>query len=115
MTETVDEATITVYRAVMDVELDDIARLGALRNPAGIEVKYFSTTVQGAAWYARAAHKAFGDGPFTIVETRLPISAISDAMRVTVDGRIPTVTISTALLPQLSPPRILPYVPITEE
>lgn len=78
-------------------------------------MKYFSTTVEGAAWYAQAAHRAFGDGPFTIVETRLHASTISATMRVTVDGRIPTVTVSTTLLPHLRRPRILPYVPLPEE
>jgi hypothetical protein len=99
----------------MDAELVDITQLGIFRNPAGIEVKYFSTTVEGAAWYTRAAYRAFGDGPFTIVETCLHTSAISAAMCVTVDGRIPTVTVSTALLPHLRRPRILPYVTLPEE
>jgi hypothetical protein len=95
----------------MDDELDDLGG-GAFRNLTGYEVKYFSETAEGAASYARQAHSAFGDGPFTLVETRIPSNLITSGMRVTVDRGIRTVTVPTELLPQLSRPTIWNYTPL---
>jgi len=47
-------ATTKLYRTVSPAELADIAAMkGILRNPMGIETKYFSLTTEGAATYAR--------------------------------------------------------------
>ncbi|MFF8845931.1 RHS repeat-associated core domain-containing protein, partial [Streptomyces sp. NPDC015127] len=55
---------IYVYRAVMDGELDDILGPGnrRYRNLGGAEVKYFSSSPEGAAAYARQAFHTFNDG-----------------------------------------------------
>ncbi len=100
-----------LYRAVTDAELDDIVRTQAFRNPVGIEVKYFATTAEGASAYAQAASQAFGDGPFTIVETRIPTALITAEMRAVVDRGIATVTVPTNLLHHLSTPKIWNYAP----
>lgn len=76
------------------------------------EVKYFSTMAEGAASYARQAHRAFGDGPFTIVGTQIPANLVNSTMRVTVDGGINTVTVPTQLLLQLNRPRIWNVTPL---
>jgi len=102
----------TLYRAVTDTELDDIVRTQAFRNPVGIEVKYFAMTTEGASSYAKAAGQAFGDGPFTIVETRIPTALITAEMRAVVDRGISTVTVPTNLLRRLSTPKIWNYAPV---
>ena len=100
-----------LYRAVMNSELDDIARNGAFRNPAGIENKYFSTTAEGAASYGRQAYGKFGDtSPYTIIRTDAPSSIVPKITPV--DGGVPAVVIPTNSLPQLSTPQILPYSPL---
>jgi RHS repeat-associated protein len=101
-----------LFRAVMQGELDDIATSGAFRNPYGIENKYFSTTAEGAASYARQASRAFGDGPFSIVETRIPTGAITAEMRAVVDRGIQTVTVPTQALELLSAPKVWNVMPI---
>jgi hypothetical protein len=112
-TAAADDATIPLFRAVMQSELDDIVSQQAFRNPFGIEVKYFSTTAEGAASYARQAHRAFGDGPFTLIETRMPANLVNSTMRATVDRGINTVTVPTELLPLLSRPRIWNFSPLS--
>jgi RHS repeat-associated protein len=102
----VDETT-TLFRAVTTPELKSIQSLKAFSNPAGIEVKYFSTSLEGAQSYASQATSAFGDGPFTFVQTRIPTSSISPEMAVTVDRGIPTIVVPTEQLPSLSEPGIL--------
>lgn len=84
----------------MNSELDDIARTGAFRNPAGIENKYFSTTAEGAASYGRQAYGKFGDtSPYTIIFTDAPSSIVPKITPV--DSGVPAVT--TNALPRLSP------------
>jgi len=97
-----------ILRAVTSAELESIQSLGAFVNPAGIETKYFSTTLQGAQSYAAQAASRFGEGPFTMVQTSIPSNLVSTEMRATVDRGIPTVTIPSETLPMLSPPQVLP-------
>ena len=105
------EGTTPLYRAVMNSELKDIAGSGVFRNPAGIENKYFSTTAEGAADYAKKAFGKFGDtSPYTIIRTDAPTSIVPKV--VPVDGGVPAVVIPTKALPRLSPPQILPYSPV---
>jgi len=101
-----------LYRVVTAAELDDIRRSGAFRNPFGIENKYFAIAAEGATSYAQQAYKAFGDGPFTMVETTIPTRSITSDMRVTVDRNIATVLVPTPKLSQLSPPHVLSYTPL---
>lgn len=93
--------TTRLYRAVLGDELSDIAERQAFRNPSGIESKYFSTSAEGAASYARQAAHAFGEGPFTIIETSIASNLITRQMRVTVDRGVSTVVLPTRLLPSL--------------
>lgn len=99
---------IKLFRAVRPEELAEIEKNGKFSNPPGIEVKYFSTTPEGAQSYTSQATRAFGDGPYRIVETSIPESAITPDMQVVVDRGIPTVVVPTEVLPQLSSPRITP-------
>jgi hypothetical protein len=56
----------------MPAELRSILTTGGFSNIAGVETKYFSTSLQGARPYAAQAGRIFGDGPFTIVRTSMP-------------------------------------------
>jgi hypothetical protein len=107
------EAT-SLFRAVNPTELEDItANSGAFRNPPGVEVKYFSTSPEGAASYAR---QTFGtglyEGPYTVVGTQIPSSMITPEMTVTVDRGISTVVVPTQTLPALEPARIFNFTPL---
>jgi hypothetical protein len=104
---------ITLFCAVTERELDDILATGFFRNPFGVEVKYFSTTREGAASYASRAFRAWPkEGPYTIVETAIQTHLIAPSMSVVVDSNISTVTVPTSLLPELTSPRVLTSVPI---
>src|SRR4051794_9500585 len=91
----------TLYRAVTEPELASIRSTKGFTNPPGIEVKYFSTTRHGAWSYAAQAAAAFGEGPFTVVQTSISSRLITNVMRVTVDRGIETVIVPTDLLPEL--------------
>jgi len=104
--------TTALYRMVTAAELDDIRQWGAFRNPFSVENKYFAITAEGAASYAQQAHKAFGDGPFTMIETTIPTRSITPDMRVTVDRGLATVIVSTQQLSELSPPQVFSYTPL---
>ncbi|MEU9942377.1 ricin-type beta-trefoil lectin domain protein [Streptomyces lavendulae] len=57
-----------VYRAVKDDEMKQLLETRRFQNPQGIESKYFSSTPEGAALYARSAHATFPDeGAYTLV------------------------------------------------
>ena len=103
--EGAEAGTTALFRAVMAPELESIQALGRFSNPTGIENKYFSTTVEGAQSYASQAARAFGDGPFSIVQTSIPSGLITPSMLAQVDrGGIPSVIVPTGLLPYLRPP-----------
>jgi hypothetical protein len=51
-------ATTTLFRAVTLPELESIQSLNAFSNPAGIEVKYFTTSMEEAQSYASRAAAA---------------------------------------------------------
>ncbi len=87
---------------------ESIQSENAFINPAGIESKYFSTSLEGAQSYASQATSAFGDGPFSFVQTSIPTSSITSEMAVTVDSGIQTIVVPSAKLPSLSAPVILP-------
>ena|SRR5581483_3158252 len=104
------QATTSLYRAVGAAELESISSLGAFTNPIGIENKYFSTTLQGAQSYGAQAAAAFGEGPYAIVQSKIPSSLITNEMRVPngVDRGIPTIVVPTEMLPQLAKPVVVP-------
>ena len=95
-----------LFRAVRPAELKDITVKRAFRNPEGIETKYFSATREGAEQYAEMADRAFADGPYAIVETSMPKSQITPAMKAVVEAGIPTVVVPTDKLNELSGPVI---------
>jgi RHS repeat-associated protein len=105
---------IPLFRAVSPAELSDIENSGTFNDPFGNGIKYFSTTDEGAASYAQQASNAFGDGPFTLVQTSIPGSLLTPDMSPQngVDGGIPTVVIPGNLFPYLAPPIVIPYMPI---
>ena len=91
------------------------ANSGKFKNPAGIESKYFSTSPEGAASYAKQTYQRGGalyEGPYTIVETKIPTSTIKPDMTVSVDRGISTVVVPSNKLPSLAPGRPLNYSPI---
>src|SRR5579862_2766987 len=97
--------TTTLFRAVQPAELQSIQDTGMFSNVAGLEGKYFSTTLDGAQAYADAADAAFGDGPYTIVQTTIPSSMMPDM--VTVEFGVPTVFVPSEILTSLSEPVIV--------
>ncbi|MCL2779858.1 MAG: hypothetical protein FWD73_17845 [Polyangiaceae bacterium] len=92
-----------LFRAVSPAELADIQATGGFRpSPTGLEGKYFSTTAEGAAQYARMAVSGFGDAPYTLVETTMPSGTAPLAPFV--DRGIPTVVVPNTSLPDLGRP-----------
>ena len=104
----------SIMRAVTDAELGDLLASGTFRNPYGIEVKYFSTSPNGAAWYAQQAMSPTF-GPFTIVESSIPSNAVTPDMSVMVDRIVPTIVVPTDKLPLLSPPTTWNYAPVPKK
>lgn len=89
-----------LYRAVGPDELADISLFGRLFNPPGIDVKYFTLSEAEAVWYARQAVAAFGDPPYTIIETGIGINLTCVA---TVDQGISVIVLSSNELVGLVP------------
>ena len=104
--------SITLFRAVKDDELADIAATRRFSNPPGIQVKYFATSAEGAASYAKQAYSLFGEseGGYTIVRTVAPKSIAGYCPPV--DGGISAVVVRSADLSALGRARILPTSPI---
>ena len=86
---------IRLFRAVTPPELASIYRMNAFSNPAGVERKYFSLTLEGARRYAIAAEDAFGDGPFAIVQTSIDPTLVSADSRAVVDRGIFVLSVPT--------------------
>jgi hypothetical protein len=105
---------VSLYRVVGDVELGIIRSTGGRIPPSlsGLEVKYFSATPEGASSYARQAVRAFGDPPYTLVETKIPRSALPADVLHQVDGNVPAVVLPNTLLPKLSPAIVWPFMPL---
>jgi hypothetical protein len=101
--------TTQLFRAVSPAELASIKGLGTFTNPPGIESKYFSTSLSGAQSYAAQGEAAFGDEPYSFVQTSIPNSQITPEMVPVggVDGGIETVVVPTETLPVLEPPVII--------
>ncbi|WP_224317363.1 RHS repeat-associated core domain-containing protein [Streptomyces olivaceus] len=104
-----------LYRAVMDGELAQIMRTRTFQNPRGIEAKYFSTTAEAAASYAREMYSRFPhEGPYTLVRSTIHGDAIPDISRVDLveAGGIEALALPTEVLEQMGRIRILPGMPI---
>lgn len=67
-----ESGTTTLYRAVQSAELDDIQATNMFRNLGSAEGKYFTTSAEAASSYAKQAVNAFGDSPYTLIQTRVP-------------------------------------------
>ena len=70
------EESVTLYRAVSPAELESIQSTGEFSLTRGIISKYFATSAEGAAREAKALNK-FGDGPYTTVSAKVPMSTIN--------------------------------------
>lgn len=99
--------TLTLYRAVTDAELASLRSTQRFSLLPGLECKYFAITLAGAQSFARRAEQAFGEGPFTIVETSVLEALITADMLVTVDAAIKTVVLTAEQLTNLGPPAVL--------
>ncbi len=110
VTKADEEATI-LYRAVKSEELADIQQVKAFVNRGSAEGKYFSTTAEGAASYAKQAFYGFNDPPYTLVKTEVPTNTLSLLKILTVDGNVPAVVVPDDSLPGLTP-EILNYSPL---
>lgn len=104
-----------LYRAVQNAEFDQIMRTRTFMNPAGIEVKYFSTTAEGAAAYAREMFRKFpNEGPYSLVRSTIRTDAIPEMSRVRLveAGGIDALALPTEVLEEMGRIRILPSMPI---
>jgi len=104
---------VDLYRAVKPAELADIQATGSFRTLAGgVEGKYFTTSAEAAASYARQAVRAFGDPPYTIVRTQVPESVLlRPGISATVDRGIPAYVLPDKVLSGLRP-ETLNYTPV---
>ncbi|MBI5425305.1 MAG: RHS repeat-associated core domain-containing protein [Opitutae bacterium] len=107
-------STTPLYRAVSPAEAADLAATQTFRNPMGTEVKYFSTSAEGAASYARQTYgTGLYEGPYTIIRTDAPTTLVENPLlRASVDRGIPAVVVPTEQLPKLAPPTALPATPL---
>lgn len=100
-----------LWRAVKPDELADILRTGAFRNLGSAEGKYFSTTAEGAASYAKQAFYGFGDPPYTLVRTEVPNSLLRQVPISLVDRNVPAIVLPNNALSGLVP-QVLGHAPI---
>ena len=107
------EGSVPLYRAVQPRELADIQESGRfVRGRSSIEGKYFTTTAQGAASYAKQAFYGLGDDAYTLVRTEVSARIFSELDVHTVDTRASLpVIIAEEVLPMLQP-EILNCFPI---
>jgi hypothetical protein len=114
-TGAVAEETINLYRAVGPAELKDIRSTGGIfRIPLGnAEAKYFATTPGGAASFARQTYgTGLFQGPYTIVQTRIPTSTLNSTDFCTVDRGITTIVVRQNNLPFLDRASIFNFSPL---
>jgi RHS repeat-associated protein len=104
-------ANSSLYRAVGPAELADIQANNGFRNLGPAEGKYFTTSPEAAASYARQAVSGFGDPPYTLIQTSVPNSIFSGLQPAIVDRGIPTWVIPNDRLPGLVP-QVLNTMPI---
>ncbi len=76
----------TVFRAVSQAELEDIAQFGFRTQPGGYETgKLFAPTIQEASQFGRA-NFMFDGIPNTIIKVRVPNTVMGGAYRFGADG-----------------------------
>ena len=78
----------------------------------GSEGKYFTTSAEEAAVYAKEAVTKFGDAPYTIIKTKGPQSLVdaTDAT-VTIEKGIKATVVPNQSLNNLNP-EVLKYTPL---
>ena len=106
-----------VYRAVKSDELEQIQSTRQYANIPGQEVKFFSTTPEGAAQYAKAAYGRLPDeGAYTLTRGVIPSSAISPLSMIDSladgGGGIEAFALTEEEMSQIGRVRILPYMPV---
>jgi len=103
--------SITLFRAVSQAEIDDIA-LNGIRNVSGYETgKLFTASAQEAANYGKLFYNSFGKEPFSIIKTSIPLKYTPMLYRGEMD-LMNAISVPTSLLNQLSKPKILNYIPL---
>ena len=105
------EGLTILWRAVKPTELADIQATGVFRNVGSAEGKYFSTTAEGAASYAKQAFYGFNDPPYTLIRTEASSGLLQQLEIQAVDRGIPAVVVPNQALPGLTP-QILHYFPL---
>ncbi|MFF7194302.1 RHS repeat-associated core domain-containing protein, partial [Streptomyces sp. NPDC008079] len=108
---------IFIYRAVQAKELAQLLKTRRFENVLGIETKYFSTTMEGAAAYARAAFKAYKEeGPYTLVRSVIHKDAINPESLIDhladAGGGIDALALSVEEMAHAGRVRILPFMPL---
>ncbi|MFB8017678.1 hypothetical protein ACFC36_03815 [Streptomyces rubiginosohelvolus] len=106
----------------MDNELGDLLGTGQrrYRNLGGAEVKYFSSTPEGAAAYARQAYHMFGDeGSYTLTRGIIRTDAIRPESYIQhladAGGKVDTpMALSNDEIAQIGRVRVLPSMPIPQ-
>ncbi|WP_255953525.1 putative T7SS-secreted protein [Streptomyces odontomachi] len=106
-----------VYRAVKDEELKQILNTRRFQNHPGIESKYFSSTAEGAALYARSAFARFPhEGPYTLVRGIIRSEHIPLESRIEHladgGGGIDSFALWEDAMSKVGRVRILPHMPI---
>jgi len=107
----VGNGATALYRAVDGAELTSIGKDGFTPSPSGLEGKYFSSTVGGAAQYAQDSFAQTGTAT-TIVQTFAPASVIQQSYQGILDRTVPFVYVPNACLPQLMSTTALNYSPV---
>jgi RHS repeat-associated protein len=106
-----------IYRAVQQKELEQLLKTRRFQNIRGIETKYFSTTMEGAAAYARAAFRAYKEeGPYTLVRAVIHQDKINPESLIEhladAGGGIDALALSTEEMAHAGRVRILPFMPV---
>ena len=110
------KGSTTLFRAVTQGELDDIAKNGIRVNPDGtgyITGKLFATTIEDASRFGVNNAKAFGDGPFTIIQVKVPARTMAASTSDVYDG-MRVISIPSNMLKTVSSPKPLNYSPIVK-
>lgn len=100
-----------IYRAVGPAELADIQANNVFRNLGSAEGKYFTTSAQQAAYYAKQAVHSFGDEPYTLVKAQVPRSIFEGLTPASVDRGIQAWVIPGASLKGIIP-QVQNWMPI---
>ena len=109
------DEVVDLYRAVGPEELESIRATEQFTNLPGLESKYFTTSAEDAADYAKQAVRAFGDEPYTIIKTQVNKKVLNQPnINATVDGGIPAVVLPNKDLKNLKP-KELNYSPLPKK